>query len=328
MQKKCLFLFLLSALMVLCACHNEMPAPTEPAATLPPVTEPVPTETIPPETIMPFTGWAQIGGETVYLDADIIHTGWLELEEGTYYLDADGRKTTGWVELDGRSFYFYDDGRAAQGKVTIDETVYYFSSKGEQILFVNRWNPLPREYAPEVVEAVDGCYMSVECAEALTAMLTDLEIAVGTVGLLNGYRSYTKQYNAFYGTIEGMVQAGRSYSSAYSIVKDSLAIPGTSEHQLGLAVDVMNPNDLFYDKGETEVILWLKEHCWDYGFIIRYPENKSHITGIIFEPWHYRYIGTEIALELKDSGLCLEEYLDRLTNDGTTCGDPASLLTE
>lgn len=329
MGRKYFAILFLALALVLCACQDKIPAPTDNTTpTSPPVTEAAPTETVPPETEMPFTGWVEIDGKAVYLDADVVHTGWLYLEDGTYYLDEQGHKTAGWLELDGRSFYFLSDGRAAQGKQIIDEAVYYFSSKGEHIVLVNQWNPLPWEYDPEVTEAVDGCYVSPACADALRAMLTDLKDAVGMIGLLNGYRNYTMQHSAFYGSIDNLVRAGTSYHSAYSIVKESLAIPGTSEHQLGLAVDVMNPGDLFYDEGETEVIQWLKAHCWDYGFIMRYPEGKSHITGIIFEPWHYRYIGVEIAQELKDSGLCLEEYLDQLTNDGTTCGDPSALSTE
>ena len=63
-------------------------------------------------------------------------------------------------------------------------------------------------------------------------------------------------------------------------------------------------------------------NCWDYGFIVRYPNNSSDITGIIYEPWHYRYVGLELAQEMKELGICLEEYLDMLTADGTTCGNP------
>ena len=326
MRKKILPVFLLAVALVFCACQEEVPAPTVSVATLPPVTEPAPTETLPPQTEPPFTGWAEIDGETVYLDADIIHTGWLTLEDGTYYLDDQGHKTTGWLDLDGRTFYFLSDGRAAQGKHIMEETTYYFSSKGEHIALVNRWNTLSWEYAPEIVEAVDGCWVSPECADALKQMMSDLENEVGVTSLLNGYRSYTKQCDAFYSSVNHMVKGGMSYDAAYASTINSLAIPGTSEHQLGLAVDIMNPHDLFYEKGETEVLRWLKTHCWDYGFILRYPENTAYITGIIFEPWHYRYVGLELAMELRDNGLCLEQYLDQLTNDGTTCGDPGSLL--
>ena len=91
-----------------------------------------------------------------------------------------------------------------------------------------------------------------------------------------------------------------------------MARPGTSEHQLGLAVDIVSASNQSLTKAQekTKVQKWLMEHCWEYGFILRYPNEKSGITGIGYEPWHYRYVGTEIALDIRDSGLCFEEYLE------------------
>ena len=117
------------------------------------------------------------------------------------------------------------------------------------------------------------------------------------------------------------------------------AAPGTSEHQTGLCMDLITDEmvglwnygtetpDNPYDKGfaETAAFEWLQENAHKFGFILRYPEDKTHITGIMGEPWHFRYVGIELAMEMKDSGLCLEEYLDNLTNDGTTCGNPDAL---
>ena len=90
-----------------------------------------------------------------------------------------------------------------------------------------------------------------------------------------------------------------------------MAIPGTSEHQLGLAVDIVDKHSQVLDnsQADTPAQQWLMEHSWEYGFILRYPEGKSEITGIIYEPWHYRYVGKEAAAEIHELGLCLEEYL-------------------
>ena len=290
------------------------------------------------------TGWLELDGQHYYLDeTGALQTGWLQLDDGRYYLAEDGIRRTGWVEadgnryylnesgilqtgwleLDGQKYYLKEDGAAARGKLVIDETTYYFTSTGANILLVNRWNLLPWTYEPVAVEeAVDGCWMESSCVEATRAMLTDLEEAVGVTGLLNGYRPYGTQYQGFYGKIKRMTQKGYSYTAAYNSVIQYFAFPGSSEHQLGMAVDIMGHSDRYYKNEDNEVFQWLKEHCWDYGFILRYPNEKSHITGIIYEPWHYRYVGIELAQELKDSGLCLEEYLDQLTNDGTTCGNP------
>ena len=91
----------------------------------------------------------------------------------------------------------------------------------------------------------------------------------------------------------------------------SVAIPGTSEHQLGLAVDLVDANYGYLNEyqAETPTQQWLMENSWQFGFILRYPVDKSEITGIIYEPWHYRYVGKENAKDIYESGLCLEEWL-------------------
>ena len=94
----------------------------------------------------------------------------------------------------------------------------------------------------------------------------------------------------------------------------------TNKH--GTATDI---KDGYYGSSylnEYATLYWLSQHCWENGWILRYPSGKSNITGIMYEPWHFRYVGVELAMELKDSGLCLEEYLDALTGDGSTCGNP------
>ena len=90
-----------------------------------------------------------------------------------------------------------------------------------------------------------------------------------------------------------------------------VALPGTSEHHTGLALDIVSSSytALTRRQEKTAEQQWLMEHCWEYGFILRYPEEKGDITGIYYEPWHYRYVGREAALEIRDSGLCFEEYL-------------------
>ena len=96
-----------------------------------------------------------------------------------------------------------------------------------------------------------------------------------------------------------MASKNKDYNRAREEALKTVSLPGTSEHQLGLAVDI---------EGE-EAHQWLEEHCWEYGFILRYPPEKEDITGISNEPWHFRYVGTDVSMDMKDSGLCLEEYL-------------------
>ena len=92
-----------------------------------------------------------------------------------------------------------------------------------------------------------------------------------------------------------------------------VALPGTSEHQTGLALDIVDAGYQELDEAQenTPVQQWLMRNSWRYGFILRYPTGKSNITGIIYEPWHYRYVGRDAARAIYESGLCLEEYLER-----------------
>ena len=107
-------------------------------------------------------------------------------------------------------------------------------------------------------------------------------------------------------------QGNKSWS-ALSLETEQVAVPGTSEHQLGLAVDIVDTQNQVLNRAQedTAVQQWLMEHCWEYGFILRYPPDKEEKTGIIYEPWHYRYVGREYAQAIRQSGLCLEEFLQR-----------------
>ena len=109
--------------------------------------------------------------------------------------------------------------------------------------------------------------------------------------------------------IEAYENEGKSKSEAKKLAEQWVAIPGTSEHQLGIAVDI---NADTTKSSSDDVYKWLEENAHTYGFIKRYPSNKTDITGIINEPWHYRYVGKEVASEIYSQGICLEEYIDTL----------------
>jgi D-alanyl-D-alanine carboxypeptidase len=100
---------------------------------------------------------------------------------------------------------------------------------------------------------------------------------------------------------------GKSKEEAEKLALQWEAAPGTSEHELGICVDISSEEGDNASAGE--VWSWLDENCWKYGFIKRYPNNKSQITGVRGEPWHYRYVGTEAAEEIMEKGVTLEEYL-------------------
>ena len=129
--------------------------------------------------------------------------------------------------------------------------------------------------------------------------------------ICSAYRTMEKQTDLYNNKVSRLQAEGLSYEEAYRQAGTVVAYPGTSEHNLGLAADIVAKDyQLLDDKqAETPEAKWLEENCWRYGFILRYPTDKTGETGIIFEPWHYRYVGKEAAREIMEQGICLEEYL-------------------
>ena len=266
----------------------------------------------------PVTGWLEQEDRKYYLGEDgLLATGWTLLEEHWYYLGTDGVMATGWIELDGQQHYLQEDGKAATGYVTLDWEIYCFSAKGAPILLVNRWRELPGDYTVELVSTVDDAVVAKDCEEALRQMLEDCQKAGGAPYICSSYRTMQMQEDLFWRQVQIWRDAGYRYSKAYDTAKEIVAIPGTSEHHTGYAVDITDAEYLLLDEQQADTFTqqWLMEHCWEYGFILRYPNGTTGYTGIIFEPWHYRYVGVELAQELRDLDVCLEEYLLDLTSE-------------
>ena len=185
------------------------------------------------------------------------------------------------------------------------------------LILVNRWNELPEDYAPELelVAELDGRRYELDrrCSEALWDMLADCAAAGGRPYICSAYRSAEDQQKLYQDKVRRLEKDGVSREEAPELAAESVALPGTSEHQLGLAVDIIDEEYPFLDEGqeETATQIWLMENSWRYGFILRYPNGTTEQTGILYEPWHYRYVGREYAEEIHRMGLTLEEYLLR-----------------
>ena len=187
------------------------------------------------------------------------------------------------------------------------------------LLLVNPWNPLPGGYTVNLAQVNANHAVDERCYEPLQQMLEDCRAAGLSPVICSSYRTQAVQERLFYTRVDNLVAQGYSQEDAQTITARGTARPGTSEHQLGLAVDLVDLNYQILDNNQenTPVQQWLMEHCWEYGFILRYPNEKSAVTGIIYEPWHYRYVGREAAKEITESGLCLEEYLETLAQGNT-----------
>lgn len=185
------------------------------------------------------------------------------------------------------------------------------SSESWNLILVNPWNPLAESATPQLTSLKNGHSVDERCYPDLQAMMDDCRSEGLSPLICSSYRSQKKQETLFNGKVDRLIAQGYSKTEAKSEAAKSVAVPGTSEHQTGLAVDIVDVNNQNLDQSQesTAVQAWLMENSWKYGFILRYPNGKSEITGIIYEPWHYRYVGKNAAKEIYEQGICLEEYL-------------------
>ena len=292
---------------------------------------------------MALTGWQHVDGKLYYFTADgytvagwqtldnvryhfeedgAVSTGWFRDDTGEFFFDQDGRPYNGWLDWEQKRYYFKDgtvatgwltegedlyylkdDGSVTVGEAKIDGKTYFFTSKGKSVLLCNRNNPVPADYELKLA-SIDGFQFDSSGRDALQKMMEDCRQAGNYCTINNTYRSKATQQWMWNKSVKKYMDAGMTREQANKETAKDTMLPGHSEHQTGLAVDV-NGTDATYK--------WLAENCWDYGFILRYPADKIDITGIIHEPWHFRYVGTELSLELEELGLCMEEYMTMLT---------------
>lgn len=191
----------------------------------------------------------------------------------------------------------------------------HFVQTGEvewNLRLVNPWNPLPEDYDYEghlVVysgskrfdaRAIDALNRMIEAGKAYDLSAASL------------FRPYDQQVDLFRRQVAAMESRGYKGAEAEEQAATVVARPGTSEHHSGLAVDVLGSGYTSLEESfeTTPAFAWLMEHCAEYGFILRFPKDKEDITGVTYEPWHYRYVGVEAATEIMARGITLEEYLE------------------
>ncbi len=186
------------------------------------------------------------------------------------------------------------------------------------LILVNPWNEVPEDYSVQL-DTVEDFQVDRRCARQLAKMLSDCR-AVGENYLpiiCSAYRTQEYQEMLYRNKILRLLAEGVPNKDAPATAAKSVALPGTSEHQLGLAVDIISETYTNLDQWQerTPVQQWLMANCWRYGFILRYPNGTSETTGIIYEPWHYRFVGVETAKAVTESGLVFEDYLASLAED-------------
>lgn len=196
------------------------------------------------------------------------------------------------------------------------------------LLLANAENPLPQDWSIQTEEVQNGYEMDKRAAPAMREMIQAAKEDGVELMLCSAYRSVEKQQQLFDRSQQAYMAQGMSEEEAYAKTATETASPGTSEHQTGLAADIVTPTYQMLDAGfaDTPAGQWLSEHAAEYGFVLRYPQDKQEVTGIIYESWHYRFVGKTHAKLMKESGLCLEEYLQQELPEGYTgASDPYDL---
>lgn len=196
---------------------------------------------------------------------------------------------------------------------------YSFAKDTRSLILVNYRNPIPDGYSADLVEVEYGHKVDKSAAEGLKQMLSDMRSEGLSPVIVSSYRTNAKQERLFKNQIQKHIKDSVTYEEAADKARRVVAYPGTSEHQMGLAVDLVSRSYQALDKAQerTPEAIWLKENCIKYGFVLRYQEDKSDITEIIYEPWHYRYVGESVAREMSEMNFCLEEYVEwRNNSDG------------
>ena len=179
------------------------------------------------------------------------------------------------------------------------------------MVLANRSSVLPGDFTVAETATVGEAVVDARIAEALRQMVNDAAATGVKLKPTNGYRSIARQQELWDARVKTLMEGGLSQADAETKAIDYTSAPGTSDHNTGLGLDIVSEDHPAKDAGfaETAAAQWLAEHAADYGFILRYPSDKTEATGMDYEPWHYRYVGSEQAHKIKESGLCLEEYL-------------------
>lgn len=193
------------------------------------------------------------------------------------------------------------------------DTEISFDNSDWRLVLINKQHPIPDDYDFKLGTFTSGMRCDERVIEDLLLMMQAAKKDGLNLVVRSPYRTSDHQEDNFNDRIKSYMRQGLSYMEAYKATSRVITVPGCSEHEVGLALDITSDTfiPLLQGFADTEEGKWLEEHSHEYGFILRYPSGKEYITGIEYEPWHFRYVGREAAAIMKDEGLCLEEFWDK-----------------
>lgn len=183
-----------------------------------------------------------------------------------------------------------------------------------RLILVNPDNLIPDDYEVELATTKYGYQVDARIVDDVEALIDGAAADGVQLLICYGYRTIEQSQQLFEKQIRQQLSYGLSQEEAVAEAKRWVAPPKTSDHHTGLALDIVTPEYQVLNHGfyNTPAGRWMAENCWDYGFVIRFPEDKQDITGITYEPWHLRFVGKENSLAMRENNECLEEYVARL----------------
>ncbi len=209
--------------------------------------------------------------------------------------------------------YELEEENADKSEEEQEELEPVFDSSDWRLVLINKQHPIPDDYSFSLGIVKDNMRCDKRIISDVIAMLQAAKDDGITLQIQSPYRTDDRQEYLFNRKIKMYMSQGYSYMEAYKTASQVVTVPGASEHQIGLALDITSDTYIQLDKGfgDTEAGKWLAEHSCEYGFILRYPEGKEYITSIEYEPWHFRYVGKEAATIIMQENICLEEFWDK-----------------
>lgn len=188
-----------------------------------------------------------------------------------------------------------------------------FSKDAWNLILVNKQHPISKDY-PVKLGLAGNMEVDARIVDDWQAMKEAAAEDGVTILIASPYRDYERQVYLFDRKIKSYLDQGLNYIESYKYASQIVNIPGSSEHQTGLALDIVSNNYSKLNEGfaRTDAGKWLAKNCQDYGFILRYPKGKEYVTSIDYEPWHFRYVGVEAAKIIMKEGITLEEFIERL----------------
>ena len=180
------------------------------------------------------------------------------------------------------------------------------------LILINKNHPIPEDYHFTLGTIKGNKRCDERIIEPLTTMFTNAKEDGVNLIVCSPYRDMERQSYLFERKVKNYIRKGMSYLEAYQKSSETVTVPGASEHEVGLAIDIISDDYCKLDEGfaDTDAGKWLAKHSYEYGFILRYPKDKEEVTGIQYEPWHFRYVGEDAAKIMANKNMTLEEFVD------------------